>query len=101
MPRGAAARRAAPGQRDAHSVNVGVSEPTTPPASRRRRWRSCGGWPAKTDASIWPTCRLSGRTPGTALATDAAARGWADEAQRHRRLADRLYQLITHATETP
>jgi integrase len=41
------------------------------------------------------------RADADALATDAAARGWADEAQRHRRLADRLDQLITHATETP
>jgi integrase len=39
------------------------------------------------------------RADATALATDAAARGWADEAARHRRLADRLDELITH-TET-
>jgi integrase len=40
------------------------------------------------------------RADAAALATDAAARGWADEANRHRRLADRLDQLISHA-ETP
>ena len=37
------------------------------------------------------------RADAAALAADAAARGWADEAARHRRLADRLDQLITHA----
>ena len=40
------------------------------------------------------------RADAAALAADAATRGWADEAQRHRRLADRLDQLITH-TQTP
>ena len=40
------------------------------------------------------------RADAAALAADAAARGWADEANRHRRLADRLDQLISHA-ETP
>ena len=40
------------------------------------------------------------RADAAALATDAAARGWADEANRHHRLADRLDQLISHA-ETP
>lgn len=34
-----------------------------------------------------------------ALAADAAARGWNDEAARHRRLADRLDQLITQAEQ--
>ena len=37
------------------------------------------------------------RADAAALAADADARGWADEAARHRRLADRLDQLITHA----
>jgi hypothetical protein len=37
------------------------------------------------------------RADAAALAADAAARGWGDEADRHRRLADRLDQLITHA----
>ena len=37
------------------------------------------------------------RADAAALAVDAATRGWADEAARHRRLADRLDQLITHA----
>jgi hypothetical protein len=32
-----------------------------------------------------------------ALAADADARGWTAEADRHRRLADRLDQLISHA----
>ncbi|HVH22753.1 MAG TPA: hypothetical protein VNA11_09880 [Pseudonocardia sp.] len=40
------------------------------------------------------------RADAAALAADAAARGWSDEANRHRRLADRLDQLISHA-ETP
>jgi hypothetical protein len=40
------------------------------------------------------------RADTAALAADAAARGWADEAARHRRLTDRLDQLISHA-ETP
>jgi integrase len=40
------------------------------------------------------------RADAAALAADAAARGWTDEATRHRRLADRLDQLISHA-ETP
>ena len=41
------------------------------------------------------------RADAAALAADADDRGWADEATRHRGLADRLDQLITHATETP
>jgi integrase len=36
-----------------------------------------------------------------ALAADAAARGWNDEANRHRRLADRLDQLISQADQQP
>ena len=40
------------------------------------------------------------RADAAALAADAERRGWADEATRHRRLADRLDQLISHA-ETP
>ncbi|WP_219420363.1 tyrosine-type recombinase/integrase, partial [Pseudonocardia nigra] len=40
------------------------------------------------------------RADTAALAADAERRGWADEADRHRRLADRLDQLIAHA-ETP
>jgi integrase len=40
-------------------------------------------------------------TDATALAADAEARGWADEAHRHRRLADRLDELITHTRQTP
>jgi integrase len=41
------------------------------------------------------------RADAAALAADATARGWADEAARHRRLADRLDQLITQADEQP
>jgi integrase len=37
------------------------------------------------------------RVDAQALAADAAARGWATEADRHRRLAERLGALITHA----
>ena len=36
-----------------------------------------------------------------ALAADAATRGWNDEANRHRRLADRLDQLISQADQQP
>ena len=39
------------------------------------------------------------RADAVALAADAAARGWNNEAIRHRRLADRLDQLITHADQ--
>lgn len=35
------------------------------------------------------------------LAVDAQARGWADEARRHQRLADRLDQLITATGDQP
>lgn len=38
-------------------------------------------------------------TDAAALAADATDRGWNDEAARHRRLADRLDQLITHAEQ--
>jgi len=41
------------------------------------------------------------RADATALAADATARGWADEAARHRRLADRLDQLITQTGQQP
>jgi hypothetical protein len=37
------------------------------------------------------------RVDAEALAADAAARGWADEAGRHRRLAGRLDALIAQA----
>jgi hypothetical protein len=37
------------------------------------------------------------RADAAALAADAATRGWADEADRHRRLLDRLDQLIDQA----
>jgi integrase len=38
------------------------------------------------------------RIDAQALHADAEARGWADEAERHRRLVDRLDQLISHTT---
>jgi len=38
------------------------------------------------------------RADTLALATDADARGWTAEAARHRQLADRLDQLISHAS---
>jgi integrase len=42
------------------------------------------------------------RADTLALAADAAARGWTAEAQRHRQLADRLDELITHtSTDNP
>ena len=41
------------------------------------------------------------RADAAALAADADTRGWADEAARHRRLADRLDQLITHTGTRP
>ena len=37
------------------------------------------------------------RVDAQALAADAEARGWTDEAARHHRLIERLDQLITHA----
>jgi len=38
------------------------------------------------------------RVDAQALAADAEARGWADEAERHRRLVERLDQLIAHTS---
>ena len=37
------------------------------------------------------------RADAETLAADAAARGWGDQAARHRRLIDRLDLLITQA----
>ena len=37
------------------------------------------------------------RADAAALAADAETRGWTAEATRHRRLAARLDELITHA----
>jgi hypothetical protein len=53
----------------------------------------------RTDAGFLAVLSAQ-RADAAVLAKDAAARGWADEANRHRRLADRLDQLISHA-ETP
>lgn len=41
------------------------------------------------------------RVDAQALAADAHARGWADEANRHRRLIERLDDLIAHASNQP
>ena len=37
------------------------------------------------------------RVDAQALLADAEARGWADEADRHRRLVERLDDLVAHA----
>ena len=50
----------------------------------------------RSDATFLPTL-LTQRTDATALAADADARGWGDEAARHQRLIERLDQLITRA----
>jgi len=49
----------------------------------------------RTDAGFLAVLSAQ-RADTTALAADAATRGWTDEAQRHRRLADRLDALIDH-----
>jgi site-specific recombinase XerD len=50
----------------------------------------------RSEASFLPVLQLQ-RADAEALAADAAARGWGDEAARHRRLIDRLDLLIGHA----
>ena len=50
----------------------------------------------RTDAGFLAVLAAQ-RADAAALAADAATRGWTDEADRHRRLADRLDQLISHA----
>ena len=50
----------------------------------------------RSGASFLPVLQLQ-RTDAEALAADADARGWGDEAARHRRLIDRLDLLITQA----
>jgi site-specific recombinase XerD len=47
----------------------------------------------RSDATFLPTL-LTQRTDAAALAADAEARGWGDEAARHRRLIERLDTLI-------
>jgi len=50
----------------------------------------------RNDASFLPILQLQ-RADTEALAADAAARGWSDEAARHRRLLERLDTLISQA----
>ena len=50
----------------------------------------------RSEASFLPVLQLQ-RADAEALAADAAARGWGDEAARHRRLIERLDLLITQA----
>ena len=50
----------------------------------------------RSEASFLPVLQLQ-RADAEALAADAAARGWGDEAARHRRLIDRLDLLINQA----
>src|SRR6266567_1020893 len=50
----------------------------------------------RSGASFLPVLQLQ-RADTEALAADAAARGWGEEAARHRRLLDRLDLLITQA----
>ena len=47
----------------------------------------------RSDVTFLPTL-LTQRTDAAALAADAEARGWGDEAARHRRLIERLDTLI-------
>ena len=50
----------------------------------------------RSEASFLPILQLQ-RADAEALAADAAARGWGEEAARHRRLIERLDLLITQA----
>jgi site-specific recombinase XerD len=50
----------------------------------------------RSEASFLPVLQLQ-RADAETLAADAAARGWSEEAARHRRLIDRLDLLITQA----
>lgn len=50
----------------------------------------------RTDPSFFAVLSTQ-RVDAQALAADAEARGWTDEAARHHRLIERLDQLITHA----
>jgi hypothetical protein len=57
----------------------------------------CGHCPNfRSEAGFLPVLPLQ-RADAEALAADAAARGWGEEAARHRRLIDRLDLLIAHA----
>jgi hypothetical protein len=48
----------------------------------------------RSDATFLPTL-LTQRADAASLMADAEARGWGDEAARHRRLIDRLDRLIS------
>lgn len=50
----------------------------------------------RSDTTFLPVL-LTQRTDAAALAADADTRGWGEEAARHRRLVERLDQLITRA----
>ena len=50
----------------------------------------------RSEATFLPVLQLQ-RADTDALAADAAARGWGEEAARHRRLLDRLDHLISQA----
>ena len=50
----------------------------------------------RSDATFLPTL-LTQRADAAALVADAEARGWGEEATRHRRLIDRLDRLISNA----
>jgi hypothetical protein len=50
----------------------------------------------RSEASFLPVLQLQ-RADAEALAADAQARGWGEEAARHRRLIERLDLLITQA----
>ena len=52
----------------------------------------------RTDATYLPVLAAQ-RTDAATLAADAQARGWIDEADRHRRLLDRLDALITQTQD--
>jgi hypothetical protein len=50
----------------------------------------------RSDAGFLPVLAAQ-RTDAEALAHDTEARGWGEEAARHRRLVERLDQLMSHA----
>jgi hypothetical protein len=50
----------------------------------------------RSDAAFLPTL-LTQRVDTEALVADAEARGWGEEAARHRRLIERLDRLISDA----
>jgi hypothetical protein len=53
----------------------------------------------RSDAGFLPILAAQ-RTDAEALAADAEARGWGEEAARHHRLVERLDQLMSHAART-